>query len=77
MTAEVDASCDDALLDTNDKVYGLLYEMTNSVTGMNYVGQTLSHRKNKGKYRPFGIVGRFNDHLSEATNNTKACQCSS
>jgi group I intron endonuclease len=76
MTAEVDAPCDDALLDTNDKVYGLLYEMTNSVTGMNYVGQTLSHRKNKGKYRPFGIVGRFNDHLSEATNNTKACQCS-
>lgn len=76
MASEVDTSLDNELLDTNDKVYGLLYEMTNSVTGMNYVGQTLSHRKNKGKYRPFGIVGRFNDHLNEAKNNTKACQCS-
>lgn len=40
-----------------------------------YVGQTLSHRKNRGKYRPFGYEGRFNDHVSEAMCNTKKKQC--
>ncbi len=43
---------------------------------MSYVGQTVSHRKNRGKHRPFGIVGRLNDHISEAMNNTKRKQCS-
>lgn len=49
--------------------------MTNTVTGKVYVGQTLSHRKNHGKYRPFGYEGRFRDHISEAICNTKKKQC--
>src|SRR5690606_1987937 len=40
-----------------------------------YIGQTVTHRMNKGKYRPFGYIGRFNDHISEALNNTKKKQC--
>jgi len=40
-----------------------------------YIGQTRSHRKNKGKYRYFGHIGRFKDHISEAVNNTKKNQC--
>ena len=76
MASEIDVSCENALLDSLEKVYGLIYMMTNSKTGMKYVGQTVSHRKNKGKYRPFGVIGRFNDHVSEAINNTKKKQCS-
>lgn len=76
MSSTIDTSCEHDILDTSDKVFGLIYEITNNETGMKYVGQTVSHRKNKGKYRPFGIVGRLNDHISEAVNNTKRKQCS-
>jgi len=62
------------LLD-NSRVKGLIYLITNKETQKNYVGQTLTHRKNHGKYRPFGIEGRFQDHLSEAICNTKKKQC--
>ena len=72
----MDTSCQDKILDTNENIFGLLYEMTNIHTGMKYVGQTVSHRKNKAKYRPFGVTGRFKDHISEAINNTKKKQCS-
>ncbi len=62
-------------LTDKDKVMGEVYLITNKKNGMKYVGQTVSHRKNKGKYRPFGSYGRFNDHISEAINNTKKKQC--
>jgi group I intron endonuclease len=73
---QIDTSCENELLDTPEKVFGIIYEITNTATGMKYVGQTVSHRLNKGKYRPFGMIGRFNDHISEAINNTKKKQCS-
>jgi hypothetical protein len=49
--------------------------MTNTENGKVYVGQTVSHRKNHAKYRPFGHLGRFKDHISEAMCNTKKHQC--
>jgi group I intron endonuclease len=60
-----------------DKSYvqGQIYIITNNITQKKYIGQTLTHRKNRGKYRPFGFQGRFNDHLSEAICNTKKKQC--
>jgi group I intron endonuclease len=58
-------------LSEKDKVVGQIYKMTNIITNKCYVGQTVSHRKNNNKYRPFGIMGRFKDHVSEAINNTK------
>ena len=51
------------------KVEGEIYKITNKVTGKCYVGQTRSHRLNHGKYRPFGHLGRFRDHISEANSN--------
>lgn len=57
------------------KIIGEIYVITNTVTNKRYVGQTMSHRKNKGKYRPFGTMGRFKDHISAAINNTKKNQC--
>uniref|UniRef100_A0A6C0I7T1 GIY-YIG domain-containing protein n=1 Tax=viral metagenome TaxID=1070528 RepID=A0A6C0I7T1_9ZZZZ len=57
------------------KIKGQIYIITNTLNGKQYVGQTVSHRKNHDKYRPFGIQGRFNDHISEAVCNTKKKQC--
>ena len=53
------------------KVVGEIYKITNITNGKSYIGQTRSHRLNKNKYRPFGSLGRFNDHISEATNSKK------
>lgn len=58
-----------------DSVVGIIYKMTNTETQKCYVGQTRSHRLNKNKYRLFGHIGRFNDHVSEAMSNKKKNQC--
>lgn len=57
------------------EVQGQIYLIENTVQNKKYIGQTLSHRKNHQKYRPFGFQGRFKDHLSEALCNTKKKQC--
>jgi hypothetical protein len=54
-----------------DKVIGEIYKMTNTTNGKIYIGQTRSHRLNHNKYRPFGYIGRFNDHLHEANSSKK------
>ena len=63
------------ILSDNTKIVGHIYKITNTITKKEYIGQTLSHRKNKNKYRPFGFQGRFKDHISEALCNTKKKQC--
>ena len=63
------------ILNDNSQVQGQIYLITNIKTNKQYVGQTLTHRKNRNKYRPFGYIGRFNDHISEAICNTKKKQC--
>lgn len=67
----------DEILELNEKhkVKCHIYKMTNLKNDKEYVGQTVTHRKNHNKYRPFGYNGRFNDHISEAINNTKDKQC--
>lgn len=64
------------ILDNSKNVVGEIYIMRNLVNDKCYVGQTVTHRKNHGKYRPFGYIGRFKDHISEALCNTKKKQCS-
>lgn len=63
------------VLADKSQVLGQIYCMTNTATNKQYVGQTWTHRKNRGKYKPFGFEGRFRDHLSEALCNTKKKQC--
>jgi len=63
------------ILNIKDKITGEIYLIKNKTNNKSYIGQTLSHRKNKNKYRPFGVIGRFKDHISEAINNTKKNQC--
>ena len=65
----------DSILDDPSGIIGVIYVIEHTATSKKYVGQTLSHRKNREKYRPFGAIGRFRDHLSEALNNTKLKQC--
>jgi group I intron endonuclease len=52
-------------------VVGFVYKIMNALNNKCYVGQAMSHRKNRGKYKPFGYEGRFQDHISEASCNTK------
>jgi hypothetical protein len=66
---------EDSILPDRTEVKGLIYYIRNTHNQKGYVGQTVSHRKNKGKYRPFGIEGRLRDHISEAICNTKKKQC--
>ena len=40
-----------------------------------YIGQTRSHYLNRGKYRPFGHIGRFKSHISESKNINKYNAC--
>ena len=58
-------------LDEFDEVRGEIYKITNTVTNKSYIGQTRTHRLNHAKYRPFGYMGRFKDHIHEAFSNKK------
>jgi len=64
----------ECLLNENEfhKVIGEIYKITNILTNKCYIGQTRSHRLNHNKYRPFGYIGRFKDHISEANNPAKS-----
>lgn len=59
--------------DEVDKVTGEIYKITNLITNKCYIGQTRSHRLNHNKYRPFGYLGRFNSHISNAKSNKNDC----
>jgi hypothetical protein len=65
----------DSILEDKTLVKGQIYIISNLSTNISYVGQTVTHRKNHNKYRPFGYIGRFKDHISEAICNTKKKQC--
>ena len=62
-------------INNKDRVYVDIYIIRNKLNNKVYVGQTVTHKLNKSKYRYFGYKGRFNDHVSEAINNTKQKQC--
>jgi hypothetical protein len=63
------------ILDDPTKVQGVIYLISHTASSKKYVGQTLTHRLNHGRYRPFGAEGRFRDHLNTAIKNTKGKQC--
>ncbi len=62
------------IIDSYEKTLGEIYKITNIDNGKVYIGQTHTHRKNKNKYRPYGYLGRFNTHISDALCNTKKKQ---
>ena len=62
------------ILENDTMRYCEIYKITNHITNKMYIGQAVSHILNHKKYRPYGMEGRFNTHLSEAYSNKK-CQC--
>lgn len=64
----------DKVLNSSEKILGEIYKITNLENGKVYIGQTHTHRKNKNKYKPYGYLGRFNTHVSDALCNTKKSQ---
>lgn len=66
----------DDIHDKKEYVLGEIYKISNKVDGKSYIGQTVSHRMNHGRYRPFGFIRRFKSHVSEAVCNNKKHQCS-
>lgn len=61
------------ILDTPENRYCEIYKITNNVNNKIYIGQAVSHILNHKKYRPYGSIGRFKCHISEA-HSTKKCQ---
>lgn len=59
------------IVDDEKLVKGVIYVIEHTASGKKYVGQTVTHRKNHNRYRPFGAAGRFSHHVSEAICNTK------
>jgi hypothetical protein len=64
------------VLDERTLVQGIIYCIEQNDSGKQYVGQTVTHRLNKGKYRPYGVRRRFAEHCSNALCNTKPSQSS-
>lgn len=52
-----------------------IYKITNLETGKLYIGQTVSHMLNHGKYRRYGSKKRLDSHFSEAMKNNKDKEC--
>ena len=65
----------DQIIDRKEQVLGEIYMIRNKSSGKAYIGQTLSHRLNHGRYRPYGHIRRFKSHISEALINAKSMQC--
>ena len=51
-----------------------IYIISCSETEKQYVGQAVTHILNHKRYRPYGYIGRFRGHISEAY-STKKKQC--
>lgn len=64
------------VLDDRTLVKGIVYCIEHTDSGKQYVGQTVTHRLNKGKFRPYGVRRRFAEHCSNALCNTKPSQSS-
>ena len=43
---------------------GSIYKLTCTPTGLSYVGQTRDHKTKGGKPYAYGVIGRWNDHVS-------------
>lgn len=63
------------ILTSPESVVIEIYKISCLVSHKSYVGQTVSHVLNHGKYRRYGSLARFKSHVSEAMINNKMKQC--
>jgi hypothetical protein len=59
------------ILEDEKKRYCEIYKITNLINNKYYIGKAVSHILNHKKYRPYGMEGRFQCHISEAYSNKK------
>ena len=59
------------ILDSEDDRYCEIYKIINTTNNKIYIGQAVSHILNHNKYRPYGRLGRFKCHISEALSQKK------
>lgn len=57
------------------EVIGEIYKMTCKTSGKSYIGQTVSHAKNRKKWRPTGYVRRTSAHFCEAKHDQRGFEC--
>jgi hypothetical protein len=55
--------------------HGQIYKITNLSTGKVYIGQTVSHVVNRGKYIGYGYLMRWKKHISDSRDPNKRKQC--
>lgn len=71
----MDQSRKNEIIDHEKDRYCEIYVIRNIENGKCYIGQAVSHILNHKRYRPYGSLGRFKCHVSEAySNKTKQCR---
>ena len=55
--------------------HGQIYKITNNTTNKCYIGQTVSHVINRGKYVLYGYQSRWKKHISDSRDPNKTKQC--
>jgi group I intron endonuclease len=67
----INIDLDNKILDNQEQRHIQIYKIVNKINNKIYIGQCVSHILNHKKYRPYGYIGRFKCHLSEAKSNKK------
>ena len=65
----------DVIVDDRTMVLGEVYVIMDKRNQKKYVGQTVTHRLNHARFRPFGYVRRFASHVSQAKCNSESKPC--
>ncbi|AYV76163.1 MAG: GIY-YIG-like endonuclease [Terrestrivirus sp.] len=52
---------------------GVIYKITCTITGKEYVGQAVSYMMNRKKIIKHGTLGRFENHKKDAKNRSETC----
>lgn len=67
----IDTRIKNDILDNSELRYCEIYKIKNTINNKEYIGQAVSHILNHNRYRPYGMEGRFKQHISEAYSSKK------
>lgn len=67
--------CDETTNPEEHETYdtGVIYCLTNNITGLKYIGQTNSYKSDHGKIKRHGIEKRFKQHIYDSRKRIKGC----
>lgn len=68
----VDDSCEHEIIDDETDVFQHVYAITNTTNGKCYINHCASHKKNHGRYRPYGFESRYKEHCANVKNGTES-----